>query len=144
VAQWHQSTDARGCQTSSPLKIAVAGASNAKRLEVQAQGCYQGVPSPRSILLSEPLDTGSWQRWVFEIKWSAIPSVGYVRIWHDGEIVRGPDCETDGRCMMATRYSDDAGNVMFNHFKLGNYRDKTIQQRTVVSYRNVLIAAAPD
>ncbi len=141
VAQWHQSTNAAGCPTSSPLKIAVAGPSGAKRLEVQAQECSRGATSPRRILLSEPLETDSWHRWVFEIKWSPLPSVGYVRIWHNGAIVQVPGCESDGRCMIATRYSDDAGNVPYYHFKLGNYRDKTIQQATAVSYRNVVIAA---
>ena len=141
VAQWHQSTNATGCPTSSPLKIALSGASAAKRLEIQAQECYQGLSQPSRILLSEPLQTDTWQHWTFEIKWPPLPSVGYVRIWHNGGLVRVGDCRTDGRCMMSTRYSDNANHVAYNHFKLGNYRDKSIQAPTVVFHRNVVISA---
>lgn len=139
VGQWHQSTNAEGCPTSSPLKLALAGPSGAKRLEVQAQQCRLGVPSEPVILFSQPLTTDVWHRWRFEIKWSPKAEIGYVRLTHDGQMVVAPGCAPDGRCMMATQFSGPDGLPLRNHFKLGNYRDDSITSPTVVSYRRVSI-----
>lgn len=142
VAQWHHSTQPAGCSTASPLKIAIAGPAGAKRLEVHEQECLRGVSGPRRILLSVPLITGTWQGWQFEIKWSTDPSIGYVRFWHDGRLVAPTGCAADGRCMLATRYSDANGAAAYNHFKVGNYRDPSIAEPTVVLFRNVEIRLA--
>ncbi len=139
VGQWHQSTPTAGCPGSSPLIMGIAGPTGAKRLDVQAQQCVKGVKTPRKRLFSAPLTTDVWHEWLFEIKWSTDPEVGYVRITHDGEKVVGDGCDPDGRCAMATQYSGRDGSVSRNHFKLGNYRDKSIAFPTVVSYRNVWI-----
>ncbi len=136
MAQWHHSTHVRGCPTSSPMVIALTGPTGAKRLEIHAQECVNGVAGGRRILFTTPLTTDVWHDWQFEIKWSTDPSVGYVRIIHDGETLVPEGCAADGRCAMATQYSGSDGKVSRNHFKLGNYRDKTIATPTLVSYRN--------
>ena len=137
--QWHHSTQPSGCPTSSPLKIALTGPNGAKRLEVYAQECVAGSISPDRVLFTTPLKTGTWQRWVFEIKWSAASKGGFVRLWHDDRLVVPKGCASDGRCIIATQYSDADGTAAFNHFKLGNYRDASITSPTVVRYRNVRI-----
>jgi hypothetical protein len=139
LGQWHHSTSVRGCPGSSPLNLAASGPSGAKRLEVLAQQCVRGVPSARVKLLSTPLVTGRWHAWQFEIKWSPDPAVGYVRFSRNGTVVVPAGCASDGRCQMATQYSGLDGTVSRNHFKLGNYRDKSIAFPTVVSYRSAWI-----
>jgi hypothetical protein len=140
VGQWHNSTNAWGCPTSSPLKIAITGPGDAKSLQVVAQECRGGLTYPERILYSTPLVTDTWQSWSFEIRWSPDPRTGYVRNLHQGRPVVPAGCPTDGRCPMATQYSDLRGVAVRNHFKLGNYRDKDITVPTVVSYRAVTIS----
>ena len=62
-----------------------------------------------------------------------------MRFSRNGADVIPSGCAPDGRCMMATKYSGLEGTVSSNHFKLGNYRDKSITMPTVVSYRNAWI-----
>ena len=139
VGQWHSSATPSGCPTSSPIRIAITGVPGAKRLDVVAQECRLGVTYPLKLLYSTRLVTDVWQTWAFEVKWSADPNVGFVRISHQGREILPKDCRPDGRCMMATQYSGGDGAVVRNHFKLGNYRDPLIVVPTVVSYRSVSI-----
>jgi hypothetical protein len=140
VGQWHNSTNLPGCPAQSPLKIAVAGPSGSKRLEVHALQCVRGQRLKRRVLFRTPLKTGAWHHWLFEIKWSADPAVGYVRIWYDGQRVGDPSCQPDGRCKLATLYTGRGGAVAFNGFKLGNYRAHEIPFATLVRFRNVRVA----
>jgi hypothetical protein len=122
----------------------VTGPAGAKRLEFHAQPCYRGHMTPRTVLFSTRLPANRWVRWVVEIKWSSDPDVGYVRLEEDGNPVRPAGCAADGRCTMATMYTDSTGTAALNHFKLGNYRAPAISFPTVVFYRQVRISDTRD
>ncbi len=139
VGQWHSSATPAGCPTSSPMRISITGSAGAKRVGVVAQECRGGVAYPARTLYSTRLITDVWQTWSFEVKWSADPKVGYVRIVHQGRAIVPAGCRSDGRCVLATRYSGADGTAVRNHFKLGNYRATTVVEPTVVSYRSVSI-----
>lgn len=139
LAQWHNSSAPPGCPTSSPLKLALTGGAGAKRLEIHGQQCVRGVTSTRQVMFSAPLPVGQWQSWSFRIRWSSDPALGYVQVSLNGSPLALVGADANGRLRMATRYSDRNGIAVFNHFKLGNYRDKSITQPTVVSYRRMSI-----
>jgi hypothetical protein len=145
AGQWHQTTAAPGCGGNSPLRIAITGKPGRKDLKVISSQCTHG-SSSRRVLFDTPLVPGRWHRWLFEIRWSPDPNVGYVRITYDGRVVtKGqPGCDPSGGCHLPTRLvgvdpATGAPVIPLIHFKIGNYRGRGIAQPTVVSYRNVRI-----
>nr|WP_224244483.1 polysaccharide lyase [Hyalangium gracile] len=69
---------------------------------------------------SMPLTRGVWHEFIFRVKWSADPSVGFVELWHNRERVLP-------KRNLATMYP--ASKV---YLKLGLYRSDTISQTGVV------------
>jgi hypothetical protein len=67
-----------------------------------------------------PLVRGVWHEFVFRVKWSPDPSVGFVELWHNRE-------RALARRNIATMYPG-----MRNYLKLGLYRNSTITQQGVV------------
>lgn len=67
-----------------------------------------------------PLVRGVWHEFIFHVKWSSDPSVGFVELWHNREKVLP-------RRNLATMYAG-----MKNYLKLGLYRNETISPVGVV------------
>jgi uncharacterized protein (TIGR03382 family) len=105
-AQWHQG----GCCGSPPLEFYVVGEAMFMRV-----GGING-----QVLWQSPLVRGHWNDFVLHVKWSSDPSVGFVEMYKDGELVVP-------KTMAATQFSGDR-----NYLKLGLYRNDTISQVGVV------------
>jgi hypothetical protein len=69
---------------------------------------------------SAPLVRGVWHEFVFHVKWSPDPNVGFVELWHNRE-------RAVARRNVPTMYSG-----MRNYLKLGLYRSDTIAPVGVV------------
>jgi MYXO-CTERM domain-containing protein len=69
---------------------------------------------------SARLVRGAWQDFIFRVKWSSDPSVGFVELWHNGQLVLP-------RYKHATMYPGDG-----IYLKLGLYRSDTVQPVGVV------------
>jgi MYXO-CTERM domain-containing protein len=69
---------------------------------------------------SMPLTRGVWHEFIFHVKWSADPKVGFIELWHNREQVLA-------KRNMATMYA--GYNV---YLKLGLYRSDTVSQTGVV------------
>jgi MYXO-CTERM domain-containing protein len=69
---------------------------------------------------STKLVRGQWQDFVFHVKWSSDPAVGFVELWHNGQRVLN-------RYAHATMYAGDG-----IYLKLGLYRSDTVQPVGVV------------
>ena len=80
------------------------------------------------IVWRAPLERAVWKDFILQIRWSSDPRVGRVALWYQGEQVLAP---TD----VATRYPGDG-----SYFKLGLYRDASIQPTGVVFHDDVMIA----
>jgi uncharacterized protein (TIGR03382 family) len=105
-AQWHQ----EGCCGSPPLEFYVVGEEMFMRV-----GGVNG-----RVLWRGPLMRGHWNDFVLHAKWSSDPSVGFVELYKDGELVVP-------KTMAATQFSGDR-----NYLKLGLYRNDTISPVGVV------------
>jgi hypothetical protein len=66
------------------------------------------------------LERGVWQDFLFHVKWSPDPAVGFVELWHNGQRVLS-------RYAHATMYPGDG-----IYLKLGLYRSDTVQPVGVV------------
>ncbi len=66
------------------------------------------------------LERGVWQDFIFHVKWSPDPGVGFVELWHNGQLVLP-------RYLHATMYPGDG-----IYLKLGLYRSDTVQPVGVV------------
>jgi Polysaccharide lyase len=77
---------------------------------------------------SMPLTRGVWHEFIFHVRWSADPSVGFVELWHNREKVLS-------KRYLATMY---AGSKIY--LKMGLYRSDTISQ-TGVAYHDGFIQA---
>jgi hypothetical protein len=69
---------------------------------------------------SMPLTRGVWHEFIFHVKWSSDPSVGFIELWHNGERVLP-------QRNLATRYAG-----MGIYLKLGLYRDASVSPVGVV------------
>ncbi|WP_257458329.1 polysaccharide lyase [Archangium lipolyticum] len=78
------------------------------------------------------LDRGVWHDFIFHVKWSPDPSVGFVELWHNGRRVLP-------RYMHATMYAGDG-----IYLKLGLYRSDTVQQVGVVYHDGFVQATRLD
>ncbi|MBJ6759969.1 heparin lyase I family protein [Myxococcaceae bacterium JPH2] len=66
------------------------------------------------------LTRGVWHEFIFHVKWSSDPKVGFVELWHNGQLVLP-------KRNVGTMYSG-----MKNYLKLGLYRNETVSQTGVV------------
>lgn len=67
-----------------------------------------------------PLTRGVWHEFIFHVKWSPDPAVGFIELWHNGEKVLA-------KRNLATSYAG-----MGIYLKLGLYRSDTVTQTGVV------------
>jgi MYXO-CTERM domain-containing protein len=96
--------------------------------------------NPSRVVWSTKLTRGTWHDFVFHVKWSADPKVGFVELWHQGKRVLP-------KTYIATSFPGLA-----NYMKAGLYRNETIAPTGVVWHdgfvqatrlEDVLPAAAP-
>lgn len=112
--QWHHS----GSNGSPPIEFYVYG--EEMRLRVGGSGA--------PLAWTAPLVRGSWRDFVFHVKWSSNPAVGFVELYLDGQLVLPKRQGT-------TLY---AGQT--NYLKQGLYRNATIAQEGVL-YLDGMISA---
>jgi hypothetical protein len=77
-----------------------------------------------------PLVRSVWHDFVFHVKWSSDRTVGFVELWHNGELVLP-------KKMVATQFSG-----MTNYLKMGLYRDDSISQDGIVWHDNFIMATS--
>ncbi|QRO00322.1 heparin lyase I family protein [Archangium violaceum] len=105
-AQWHH----EGGSGSPPVEFYVYG--EEVRLNIGGD--------PGVIVWKTPLVRGQWQDFIFHVRWSPDPSVGFVELYHNGTLV------------MPKRYIATQFSGMLNYLKVGLYRSDTVSQVGVV------------
>jgi MYXO-CTERM domain-containing protein len=114
--QWHHN----GCCGSPPVEFFVYGE------ELRLTLTDSATP------WKTKLERGVWQDFIFHVKWSSDPSVGFVELWHNGQRVLP-------RYMHATMYPGDG-----IYLKLGLYRSDTVQPVGVVYHDGFVQATRLD
>lgn len=105
-AQWHH----EGSGGSPPVEFTVYG----EEMRLNIGG------SPGTIVWRSKLVRGAWQDFVFHVKWSSDPKVGFVELYHNGQLVLP-------KRYIATQFSGQR-----NYLKVGLYRNDTIAPTGVV------------
>ncbi len=112
--QWHHD----GCCGSPPVEFFVVS----DTLYLRTGG------SSGKVHWSAPLKKGQWQDFIFHVKWSADPKVGFVELWHNGALALP---KTPAQTMFA-------GSL--NYLKTGLYRDASISQDGVL-FQDAMVQA---
>jgi len=112
--QWHHD----GCCGSPPLEFFV--------INDEMQMRAGGVSGP--VLWRAPLERGHWQDFVLHVKWSSNPKVGFVELYHNGELVVP-------KYNVATQFPGDR-----NYLQFGLYRDASISQDGVIFHDGFTMA----
>ncbi|MFL5355331.1 heparin lyase I family protein [Archangium sp.] len=102
--QWHQSGDSG----SPPVEFYV----NGETIYLRVQGS--------TVVWTTRLVRAQWQDFIFHVKWSSKSSVGFVELYHNGQLVLP-------KRYVATMYSGQT-----NYLKVGLYRNSTIAPTGVV------------
>jgi hypothetical protein len=105
-AQWHH----EGCCGSPPVEFYVYG--EEVRLNIGGD--------PGVIVWKAPLVRGQWQDYILRVKWSPDATVGFVELYHNGQLVLP-------KRNIATQFPG-----MLNYLKVGLYRSDTVTQTGVV------------
>ena len=108
--QWHHS----GSYGSPPVEFAV----NNGRIILYC--------SQREVWTT-PLVRGAWQDFIFHARWSPDPSVGFVELYHNGQLV------------LPRRYCATQFPGMTNYLKMGLYRNSTISQTGVLYHDGMVM-----
>jgi hypothetical protein len=114
IVQWHH----EGNSGSPPVEFVVHG----EELRLHIGG------NPGTTVWRTSLVRGVWQDFVFRVKWSPDPRVGFVELYHQGKLVLP-------KRYIATQYSG-----MLNYLKLGLYRNETISRTGVVYHDGFTMA----
>jgi hypothetical protein len=104
--QWHH----EGGSGSPPVEFYVYG----EEIRLNIGG------DPGVIVWKTPLVRGQWQDFIFHVKWSPNATVGFVELYHNGQLV------------LPKRYIATQFSGMLNYLKVGLYRSDTVTQRGVV------------
>ncbi len=104
--QWHH----EGGSGSPPVEFYVYG--EEVRLNIGGD--------PGVIVWKAPLVRGQWQDFIFHVRWSPDASVGFVELYHNGQLV------------LPKRYIATQVPGMLNYLKVGLYRSDTVSQVGVV------------
>ncbi len=110
--QWHHD----GCCGSPPVEFFVNGEELRLRLTNSVDAW------------KAPLVRGVWHEFVFHVKWSPDPGVGFIELWHNREKV------------VSKRYLTTMYAGTKNYLKLGLYRNETISQVGVVYHDGFTMA----
>jgi len=73
---------------------------------------------------------GRWERFVFHIKWSPDPSVGFIEAWHNGNLILP--------LKHVSTIHLSGGNPVQNYIDMGMYRDPSVND-TVTFYHDGFI-----
>ena len=104
--QWHH----EGSSGSPPVEFYVYG--EEMRLNIGGD--------PGVIVWKAPLVRGQWQDFILHVKWSPEATVGFVELYHNGQLV------------LPKRYIATQFPGMLNYLKVGLYRSDTVTQTGVV------------
>jgi hypothetical protein len=110
-AQWHHT----GLNGSPPMELIINGEQISLRVGAQ------------TTVWQAPLVRGPWHRFVFHVKWSSNPQVGFVELWYDGQLVLP-------KRMIATMYPGQS-----NYLKLGLYRNDIITETGVIFHDGMVV-----
>lgn len=105
--QWHQADDFGG---SPPVEFYVYG----EEMRLNIGG------SPGVQVWQAPLVRSQWRDFLFHVKWSSDPTVGFVELYLDGKLV------------MPKRYIATQYPGQLNYLKVGLYRDEVIEPVGIV------------
>ncbi|MBI3180645.1 MAG: heparin lyase I family protein [Myxococcales bacterium] len=114
--QWHQG----GCCGSPPLELYVVG----EQIRMRVGG------SGGKVVWTAPLSRGLWHEFILHVKWSTSPSVGFVEMRYDGQLVLP-------KRMVATLFPGES-----SYLKMGLYRDASISPEGVVFHDGMVQATA--
>lgn len=103
--QWHHD----GCCGSPPVEFYARG-----------EEIRLSLPGTGEIPWRTKLVRGVWHEFVFHVKWSSDPKVGFIELWHNKELVLP-------RRGAVTMYSGQK-----NYLKVGLYRNDTVQPVGIV------------
>ncbi len=103
--QWHHD----GCCGSPPVEFYVYG----EEVRLNVGG------SPGTQVWMTPLKRGVWYDFVFHVKWSPDPKVGFVHLYLNGKEVLKPT-------PIATMFTEK-GQPVLNYLKAGLYRNESIK-----------------
>jgi hypothetical protein len=112
--QWHH----EGSGGSPPVEFYVYG----EEMRLNIGG------SPGTLVWTRPLVRGAWLDFVFHVKWSADPRVGFVELYLNGQLV------------MPKRYIATQFAGQLNYLKVGLYRNDTVTQTGVVYHDGWVMA----
>jgi Polysaccharide lyase len=104
--QWHHD----GCCGSPPVEFYV----NGETVYLRVGG------SGGTVVWSSPLVRAQWQDFVFHVKWSSDARVGFIELYHNGQLV------------VPKRYLATMFSGTTNYLKVGLYRNSTISPVGVV------------
>ena len=103
---------------SGPVTFMVWG----EQMELRANGTHWAAPLRR----------GQWEDFVFHVKWSPDPSVGFIELWHNGQ-------RALPRKFMLTLDRDQNGNAIPAYLKQGLYRSDDFTE-TGILYHDGMVA----
>lgn len=112
--QWHH----EGSGGSPPVEFYVYG----EEIRLNIGG------NPGTIVWRGNLTRGAWQDFVFHVKWSPDPKVGFVELYHNGKLVLP-------KRYIATQFSGQR-----NYLKVGLYRNETVSPVGVVYHDGWIMA----
>jgi hypothetical protein len=112
--QWHH----EGSSGSPPVEMYVVD--DELRLRVGGVG--------GTVLWRAPLQREKWNDFILHVKWSPDPKVGFVEMYHDGELALPLR-------RMATQYKGER-----NYLKIGLYRDESISPDGVLFHDGFVMA----
>ncbi len=114
--QWHQEQLAG----TPPLEMYVAG----EEMRLRAGG------HDAKDQWTAPLARGTWHDFILRVKWSADPSVGFIELYHNGELALP---KTHGATQLPGQK---------NYLKMGLYRSKEISQKGVLYIDDVVMGTS--
>ncbi|HSP77324.1 MAG TPA: polysaccharide lyase, partial [Myxococcaceae bacterium] len=112
--QWHH----EGSSGSPPVELYVVD--DEMRLRVGG--------SSGTVVWRAPLQREQWNDFILHVQWSSDPKVGFIELYHDGELVLP-------RTRVATQYKGDR-----NYLKVGLYRDASISPEGVIFHDGFVMA----
>ena len=112
--QWHH----EGGSGSPPLEFYVYG----EEIRLNIGG------DPGVIVWKAPLVRGQWQDFILHVKWSPDATVGFVELYHQGQLV------------LPKRHIATMFPGMLNYLKVGLYRSDTVSQMGVVYHDGWVMA----
>src|SRR5207253_5265167 len=83
-----------------------------------------------AVVWTAPLQRSIWNDFVFHVRWSPDPQVGFVELYHQGKLVLS-------KLSIATQFAG-----MKNYLKMGLYRDAAVKEAGIVYHDGVVQATA--